>query len=100
MMRLPSRLRALAPLVIVSLTAALGAFAAGTTLPARDARPHPTHAAPVHALPPPASGWTAVDRLVAEQKMQAALDAASRLRQQAQQRHQDGEWARGLVREV
>src|SRR2546423_1219431 len=101
MMRSPRRLRALLPLSLVTLCAALGAFAAGTTARARDA---PRRAAPaprpLHALAPPTAGWKEVDRLAGEQKMQAALDLASKLRQQAQQHHDDSEWARGLIREV
>src|SRR3954452_16506361 len=93
-------------LLSVSLAAAaiaLGALAAGNAPPPRDARPQAGHDAPVavlHPLPPPAAGWREVDRLQAEQKMQAALDAATKLRAAAQQRKDDAEWARGLVREA
>ena len=35
-----------------------------------------------------------------EQKMQAALDLATKIREEAQKKGDDPEWARGLVRET
>ncbi len=97
-----AHLRALATVVGLGASCALGGLAA-TSTPAQPATPHPTPAtapARVEPLPPPAAGWKEVDRLQDEQKMQAALDLAGKLRAAAQARGEGPEWARGLIREV
>src|SRR6186997_2015141 len=102
MMRISRRLRSLLPVSVAAVGIALGALAAGNTPPARDARPTPEAppAGRLHAMPAPAAGWKEVDRLVSEDKAQAALEAATKLREQAQQRKDEAEWARGLIRET
>src|SRR5437763_6590624 len=99
--------RSLLPLLVLGLVVALGAFAAGKTprTGAAPAHPKPTPAlvsaspGALRRLPPPSAAWTRVDALVAEQKMQAALDLATKLRAAAQARQNGAEWARGLIRE-
>src|SRR5581483_8779592 len=102
MMR-PSR-SLLRPVSLLAVLAAvtLGGLAASGTPGAHDGNPPVPgpKPRPVLAMAPAGGGWKEVDRLVGEHKMQAALDVATKLRQQAQQGKDDSEWARGLIREV
>ena len=97
-------LRPLTTVATLGLVAAIGGFAASSTTPAASQpQPTPTPAPmtkPVRPLPAAAAAWKEVDRLQQEQKMQAALDQATKLREQAQQRNDGPEWARGLIRET
>jgi len=54
----------------------------------------------VGPLADPAAAWKEVDRLVEEQKMQAALDLATKIREDAQKKGDADGWARGLIRET
>src|SRR6185503_10402813 len=99
-----TRLRSLFALLILAIAAAIGAYAANST-PAKPRPPQTTP--PVTATPPdlkafptPAAAWKEVDRLQQEQKMQAALDLATKIREAAQQKGESAEWSRGLVRET
>src|SRR6185503_6527831 len=103
MMRTPTlHPRTLIAIATLALAATIGAFAAGTT--ASDPKPpHPASTPPPQALgafPAPSAAWKEVDRLQNEQKMQAALEAATNIREEAQKRGDDPEWARGLIRET
>jgi hypothetical protein len=102
MMRHPSaRLKALSAVAGLATCAGIGVFAATSTPFGRAAEKPPGGPPPKKlTLPSPAAGWAEVDRLVDEQKMQAALDAAGKLREEAQKRGEGPEWARGLIREV
>src|SRR6185503_18342429 len=103
MMRHRTRLRSLLALLILLVAAAIGGYAASSTPAKPRPAPTPTPAAAVpnlKAFPTPAAAWKEVDRLQQEQKMQAALDLATKLRETAQQKGEKAEWARGLVRET
>src|SRR6185503_869519 len=96
------RPRALAAIAALGLAATIGAFAAGTT-GSEPAPPRPAPTPPPKALaafPSPAAAWKEVDRLQNEQKMQAALDLATKIREEAQKKADAPEWARGLIRET
>jgi uncharacterized protein YfaS (alpha-2-macroglobulin family) len=64
----------------------------------------------LQALPPSAGGsppeedrapsWSEVDRLVSEQKYQAAVDEVARIREAAREAEDADEWTRALVEEV
>ena len=105
MMRAVVRLRVAAGVAAAVLSASLGALSA--TMPDQDPpaadrpqRPSPPAAQPLAPLPPPAAEWKEVERLVGEDKVQAALEVGTRLRRAAQERGDEAEWARGLVREA
>jgi uncharacterized protein YfaS (alpha-2-macroglobulin family) len=101
MMRHPRRHRLAVAAVVLSLAAGLGAVAA--TSMSDDTSASPSSAAsekPLSPLAPPAAGWKEVDQLAEDQKIQAALDLATKLRSAAQQRGDQAEWTRGLIREV
>src|SRR4051794_9794848 len=101
MMPLSTRpLRALLVFSLLILSVVLGALAAVKMPPAHDAKSRPATAAGLRPLPPPSASWKQVDALVEQQKAQAALDLATKLRTAAQKRKDDAEWARGLIREV
>src|SRR6185436_13656443 len=95
------RPRALAAIASLGLAATIGAFAASNTAsapkPAAASTPPPRA---LGAFPTPAAAWKEVDRLQNEQKMQAALDLATKIREEAQKKGDDPEWARGLTRET
>ncbi|HXT50913.1 MAG TPA: MG2 domain-containing protein, partial [Thermoanaerobaculia bacterium] len=94
--------RTLPAIATLALAATIGAFAAGTTT-SEPKPPHPASTPPPQALaafPAPTAAWKEVDRLQKEQKMQAALEAATKIREEAQKRGDDPEWARGLIRET
>lgn len=102
MMRyLPARLRALPFVAALALSAAIGVWAASsaTTDPSSN-KPTPSATPGKLTLSSPAAGWQEVDSLAGEQKMQAALDLATKLREAAQKQGEAEEWARGLIREV
>ncbi|HEV8631218.1 MAG TPA: MG2 domain-containing protein, partial [Thermoanaerobaculia bacterium] len=105
MMRSTARLRTLGLALLLAVCAGLGGLA-GKSAPAPPAAaPAASPVPPPRVNPPkpfPAAGpeWKEVDRLVDEQKMQAALDAATKLREAAQKRGDTANWARGLIREV
>ena len=101
MMRPFARHRVTAGALAAALSIGLGAFAA-TTMPQADppAADSPRRNEPVRPLPPPRAEWRDVDRLVEEDKVQAALDLATSIRAAAQERGDEAEWARGLIREV
>jgi uncharacterized protein YfaS (alpha-2-macroglobulin family) len=106
MMRTRTRIPHLRPLAAVAtlgLAAAIGGFAASSTPSPAPPEPTPTPAKatkPLDRFPAPSSTWKEVDRLQEEQKMQAALELAAKLREAAQQRGDGPEWARGLIRET
>src|ERR1051325_2374009 len=105
MMRPPSRTpkpRTLIAVAALGIAAAIGAFAAGSTVSAPKP-PSPASTPPPRALgafPTPGAAWKEVDRLQNEQKMQAALDLATKIREEAQKKGDNPEWARGLIRET
>lgn len=50
--------------------------------------------------PPEPIDWTEVDRLVSEQKLEAAFEEVTRLKERAQMSGNEAEWARALVKAV
>ena len=50
--------------------------------------------------PAPADNWKEIDRLVSEQKFEAAKAGAARLRQAARERGDEADWTRALIRET
>src|SRR5262249_29459550 len=103
MRQLIARPRLLVTVAFLGFCAAIGGLAARTaTAPQPPPHATPHKAPPVRdgAYPAPGPGWKEVQRLIDEQKMQAALDAASKLRAAAEQKGDGPEWARGLIREV
>ncbi len=55
---------------------------------------------PSAVAPAPADSWKEVDRLVSEQKFEAARAAVARLRQAARERGDETDWTRALIRET
>ena len=94
----PAPLRRLHLLLVPVAALALGALAAAVPAVVRHAEAAPP-AAPL-TVPPPGEGWREVDRLVEEQKLKEALELATGVREAAQQRGDEPEWARGLIRET
>src|SRR6187397_2800538 len=94
--------RAFPTIAALGLAAAIGTFAATSTPAPQTAPPPGVTPTPVNLdkFPTPAAAWKEVDRLQQEQKMQAALDLATKIRDEAQKRGDQPEWARGLVRET
>lgn len=99
MMRPLSRHRVTAAALAAALSLGFGALAA-TTMPDDAATPPPPPPRPVAPFPAAPADWKEVDRLLDEDKAQAALELATRLRAAAQERGDAADWARGLVREV
>ena len=54
----------------------------------------------VTQAPPPAGKWQEVDRLVSEQKFEAALQEVEKIRSAAQKAGDADEWTRALIKEV
>src|SRR6188768_3562577 len=63
------------------------------------ARGKPAAPAPAAKAPRPDS-WKEVDRLVSEQKLEAASEVVARLREQARRAGDEEAWAKSLVRET
>jgi uncharacterized protein YfaS (alpha-2-macroglobulin family) len=92
------RRRALIATLGLGLAAAIGGLAASST--PTTAGNKPPAKAGVQGLASPAAGWKEVDRLVGEEKLQAALDLATKIREAAQAKGDASQWARGLIRET
>ena len=84
------------PLVLLATLLAVVVAVDG---PARAQRSGEGPPAEVSAEPPPAE-WTEVERLVGEQKYEAAAEVVSRIREAAQARGDAEEWARALAEET
>ncbi|HUK13506.1 MAG TPA: hypothetical protein VLW17_09405, partial [Thermoanaerobaculaceae bacterium] len=88
----------------VAVAAALLAFRADSS-PRASAPPAPTPGSGAAATGggakmTPASGWAEVERLVKEQKLEAAATAAGAIRVAAQLRGDEAQWTRALVRQT
>jgi alpha-2-macroglobulin len=96
--------RAAVPTLLLSCGAVLLATVSGAPGAAPQARPSPK-ASPTpspKASPAAITGdpWKEVDRLVAEQKYEAASSLVARLREEARGRKDEDAWTRALIREV
>jgi uncharacterized protein YfaS (alpha-2-macroglobulin family) len=87
------------PVHLLVLLSTLLAVAASLDGPARAQRPDEGPPTGV-AAEPPAAEWKEVERLVGEQKYEAAAEVIGRIREAAQGRGDVGEWARALAEET
>ncbi len=87
--------------LLLGSAAALFAVAMlGWPLEAAPPRPRPQPSASPDVTPSTSATWAEVDRLVAEQKFEAAAAVVEKIRARAQARGDEDDWTRALVREV
>src|SRR5688572_13355035 len=88
--------------VLAGVSVLLAGLAVGPGVSGAPPRPRPTPAPSpaAAAVVTSADPWAEVDRLVAEQKYEAASALVGRIREEARARKDEDAWTRALIREV
>jgi alpha-2-macroglobulin len=87
--------------VLTGAAVLLAGLAVGPGVSGAPPRPRPSPTpSPARGAVTGADPWAEVDRLVAEQKYEAASALVARIREEARARKDEDDWARALVREV
>src|ERR1700730_4780423 len=95
----PSRAALLSRSSIVMVLMALGMGGVSQSAPPRRSAPRPSPS-PTPVSRPAEATWEEADRLVGEQKYEAAAAVMAQVRARAQARGDEAAWTRALVREA